>query len=106
MPALAEQTPRAGDQFRFVVRSAKEAVRILHERLGEKARVISVRQVEGAGLARFLRAPKLEVIAEVIDETEPAKSVEIEEIAGNVEVDLVENTHPETPVACATENPV
>ena len=51
-------------RFRFVVRSAEEAVTVLRERLGEHARVISVRQVEGTGLARFLQAPKLEVIAE------------------------------------------
>ena len=37
---------------------------MLRERLGESARVVSVRQVEGTGLARFLQAPKLEVIAE------------------------------------------
>ena len=37
---------------------------MLRERLGEHARVVSVRQVEGTGLARFLQAPKLEVIAE------------------------------------------
>ena len=38
---------------------------MLRERIGENARVVSVRQIEGTGLARFLRAPKLEVIAEV-----------------------------------------
>lgn len=104
MPTLIEQTPRAGDQYRFVVRSANEAVRILHERFGENARVISVRQVEGAGLARFLRAPKLEVIAEVIGEKEPDKLVEIEEPSGKIEVDLLENPEPETAVPIETEN--
>ena len=39
---------------------------VLRERLGEHARVVSVRQVEGTGLARFLQAPKLEVIAEKV----------------------------------------
>lgn len=53
-------------RFRFVVSSAEEAVTVLRERLGEHARVISVRQVEGTGLARFLQAPKLEVIAEKV----------------------------------------
>ena len=52
-------------RFRFVVSSAEEAITVLRERLGEHARVISVRQVEGTGLAKFLKAPKLEVIAEV-----------------------------------------
>lgn len=58
-------------RYRFVVQSAEEAVKLIHERLGEKARVIAVRQVEGKGLARFLSSPKLEVTAEVSDE-EPA----------------------------------
>ena len=53
-------------RFRFVVSSAEEAVTVLRERLGENARVVSVRQVEGTGLARFLKAPKLEVIAEKV----------------------------------------
>jgi flagellar biosynthesis protein FlhF len=52
-------------RYKFVVSSADEAVKVLRERLGENAKVISVRQVEGAGLSRFLRAPKLEVIAQV-----------------------------------------
>lgn len=55
----------ADARYKFIVSSADEAVTVLRERLGENAKVISVRQVEGAGLARFLRAPKLEVIAKV-----------------------------------------
>ena len=55
----------ADARYKFIVSSADEAVTVLRERLGENAKVISVRQVEGAGLARFLRAPKLEVIARV-----------------------------------------
>ena len=54
-------------RYRFVVRSAEEAVTVIRDRFGGNARVVSVRQVEGAGLARFLQAPKLEVIAEVND---------------------------------------
>jgi len=52
-------------QYRFIVRSAEEAVTVIRERLGTAARVVSVKQVEGKGLARFLSAPKLEVTAEV-----------------------------------------
>ncbi len=59
-PPTASET-----RYKFIVASAEEAVKVLRERLGENARVISVRQVEGAGLAKFLRAPKLEVIAQV-----------------------------------------
>jgi flagellar biosynthesis GTPase FlhF len=52
-------------RYRFVVGSAEEAVSVLRQRFGARARVVSVRQVEGRGLARFLQAPKLEVIAAV-----------------------------------------
>ncbi len=54
-------------RFRFVVSSAEEAITVLRERIGDHARVVSVRQVEGTGLAKFLQAPKLEVIAELIE---------------------------------------
>lgn len=66
-------------RYKFVVNSAEEAVNVLRERLGENAKVISVRQVEGAGLARFLRAPKLEIIAEK-GMPSPAPSVERERL--------------------------
>ena len=88
MPTLTEEMPKAGQQYRFVVASADEAVRILRERLGESARVVSVRQVEGAGLARFLRAPKLEVIAEVVGAPAPLPSNEIEPVAEEVAITL------------------
>lgn len=76
-------------RIRFIVSSAEEAVALLRERFDGKARVVSVRQVEGTGLARFLQAPKLEVIAEMADEEtlrsddasldEPELSVEAED---------------------------
>lgn len=62
-------------RFRFIVRSAEEAVTVLREKLGTRARVISVKQVQGKGLARFLTAPSLEVIAEVPPES-PAPPAE------------------------------
>ena len=52
-------------RFRLVVRSAEEAVRMIRDKLGENARVVSVRQTGGEGLKRFISSPKLEVIAEV-----------------------------------------
>ena len=55
----------AGKKFRLVVRSAEEAVRVIREKLGEDAKVLSVRQVGGSGLKRFVSSPKLEVIAHV-----------------------------------------
>jgi len=54
-------------QKRFVVRSAEEAVTQVREVLGPDARVISVRQVKGGGLQRFLAAPRLEIIAQAAD---------------------------------------
>ena len=39
-------------RYRFVVGSAEEAVSVLRQRFGARARVVSVRQVEGRGLAR------------------------------------------------------
>ena len=67
MSALAEDNVdnKAGKKFRLVVRSAEEAVRVIREKLGEDARVLSVKQVGGEGLKRFISSPKLEVIAEV-----------------------------------------
>lgn len=52
-----------GKEIRLVVRSAEEAVRRVRETLGPEAQVISVRQVKGAGLQRFLAAPRLEIVA-------------------------------------------
>jgi flagellar biosynthesis protein FlhF len=80
-------------RFRFVVSSAEEAVTVLRERLGDRARVVSVRQVEGTGLARFLKAPKLEVIAEVAPE-EPAPAPAIEAIAPGAPVEAPVATAP------------
>ncbi len=69
------QKPEAlieGRKYRFIVSSAEEAVRVIHERMGERARVVSVRQVDGKGLSRFLASPKLEVIATIpTDEPDP-----------------------------------
>lgn len=67
-------------RIRFIVSSAEEAVTVLRDRFEGKAKVVSVRQVEGTGLARFLQAPKLEVIAEMAEETAfPADEEGIEE---------------------------
>ena len=66
-------------RFRLVVRSAEEAVRMIRDKLGENARVVSVRQTGGEGLKRFISSPKLEVIAEVPlpDETSTVQAPEV-----------------------------
>ncbi len=51
--------------YRFLVRSASEAVDLIREKLGPDARVLSVRAVEATGLRRLFRMPQLEVIAQV-----------------------------------------
>ena len=67
MSALTEDQleQKAGKRFRLVVRSAEEAVRVIREKRGADARVLSVKQVGGEGLKRFISSPKLEVIAEI-----------------------------------------
>ena len=60
-----------GKKYKFIVKSAEEAASAIREKLGETAQVISVRQVEGEGLARFLKSPKLEIIAQVPSDPPP-----------------------------------
>ena len=92
----------SGKKFRLVVRSAEEAVRIIREKLGENAKVLSVRQVGGEGLKRFVSSPKLEVIAQILDEDgEEALHVENEDQSSNSFSDtkevLVDGDIKETP---------
>lgn len=54
-----------GVLHRFVVSSAQEAVLQIREKLGPEAEVLSVKQVKGSGLERFLSSPKLEVVAQL-----------------------------------------
>jgi flagellar biosynthesis protein FlhF len=72
---MAQQTVSItpGQKYKFIVKSAEEAASIIREKLGESAQVISVRQVEGEGLARFLKSPKLEIIAQV--PSDPSQSL-------------------------------
>lgn len=67
---------QTGKKFRLVVKSAEEAVRVIREKLGERAKVLSVRQVGGEGLKRFISSPKLEVIAEIPPENVEATPLE------------------------------
>lgn len=81
-------------RYRFIVRSAEEAVTVLRERLGTRARVVSVRQVQGQGLARFLRAPNLEVIAEVPPEEKPAVPETAEPVAESIPLPATPEAEP------------
>ncbi|MDQ5980111.1 MAG: flagellar biosynthesis protein FlhF [Verrucomicrobiota bacterium] len=51
--------------YKFTVNNAHEAASVIRERLGEHARVLSVRTVEPTGLRGLWASPKIEVIAAV-----------------------------------------
>ena len=83
---------RPGQKVKFVVSSAEEAVSLIRQEMGPQAKVLSVRQVEGKGLATFLTAPKLEVIATLPEEEKQKTRPQVlkpllpaEETAGGVE---------------------
>lgn len=79
MPLLAtHSTPAAGACYRFVVETADQAAALIRERLGEHARVLSVRSVPGTGWRRLVSSPKLEVIAQVDAPAVPAPAVAVE----------------------------
>ena len=63
--------PFAPGAYKFTVKSAADAVRLIREKLGPSARVLSVRAVEASGFRRFFSGPRLEVIAQ-IDPVPPA----------------------------------
>ncbi len=64
-----DSAPAAGACYRFVVESAEQAATLIRERLGEQARVLSVRSVGGSGWWQLFSSPRLEVIAQI----EPAE---------------------------------
>lgn len=59
----ATLNPAPGTLYKFIVANAHEAASVIRERLGEHARVLSVRTVEPSGLRGLWASPKLEVIA-------------------------------------------
>ena len=84
-----------GQKYKFVVKSAEEAASIIRDKLGEMAQVISVRQVEGEGLARFLKSPKLEIIAQI--PPSPSDSPEPKEPTATLPEPSEPEEEPETP---------
>jgi flagellar biosynthesis protein FlhF len=66
--------------YRFLVKSAGEAVELIREKLGPEARVLSVRAVEATGLRRLFRMPQLEVVAQIDAKpaTAPVEAVSVE----------------------------
>ena len=84
-----------GQKYKFVVKSAEEAASIIRDKLGEMAQVISVRQVEGEGLARFLKSPKLEIIAQI--PPSPTEAPEPKETAASLPEQVEPEEDQETP---------
>jgi flagellar biosynthesis protein FlhF len=70
VPALPSSSPAAC--YRFVVESADEAARLIREKLGADARVLSVRAVGESGWRGWLGKSRLEVIAQVPAPEPPA----------------------------------
>jgi flagellar biosynthesis protein FlhF len=75
---LLKEPAAAPATYRMVVRSAEEAVRTIQSQWGGRAKVVSVRQMPGQGLAGLFGRPRLEVIARVGEaadtESEPANA--------------------------------
>ena len=65
----------AGSSYRFLVRSAEEAVGAIRDQLGGEARVVSVRSVKAGGFMGLLGNTRLEVIAQVPTPVPPAELV-------------------------------
>lgn len=68
-----------GTCFKFTVASATEAAQLIREKLGENARVLSVRTVPAGGLTGFFSSPKLEVIAQLAAPVEEAPALSLAE---------------------------
>ena len=84
------QESRNGKKFRLVVSSAEEAVRVIRDKLGDDAKVLSVKQIGGEGLKRFISSPKLEVIAEIPSQ-ESNEPLEAQEKGIKEENSIVDN---------------
>jgi flagellar biosynthesis protein FlhF len=73
---------KSGKRFRLTVKSAEEAVRVIREKLGDRAKVLSVKQIGGVGLKKFISSPKLEVIAEIPPEEEDGEVSKLDDTIG------------------------
>ncbi len=76
MSSLPTTNAAPGTCFKFTVRSADEAARVIREKLGEQARVLSVRNVERSGVLGLFASPRLEVIAQLAAAETPAPIAE------------------------------
>lgn len=65
------QNAPPGSCFRFVVANAEEAARVIREKLGSDAKVLSVRSLPTTGILGLFATPKIEVVAQTVA-TQPA----------------------------------
>lgn len=63
--------PSPATCYKFIVANAHEAASVIRDRLGENARVLSVRSIEPTGLRSLWASPKIEVIAAVAPAVSP-----------------------------------
>ena len=90
--ANIQKTKPESKRFRLVVKSAEEAVRLIKEKLGDHAKVVSVRQIGGEGLKRFISSPKLEVIAELSPRESDTQESQSEESQLSKEIPELNNS--------------
>ncbi len=95
----------SGDKhYRILVKSPEEALKVIRKKFGDKAKVLSVKQVEGEGLAKFLSSPKLEIVLSVPSGDTEAK--ETLESASKDGVRVEEHVQePSSPPAAQTTEP-
>ncbi|MFT3828766.1 MAG: hypothetical protein QM691_03570 [Opitutaceae bacterium] len=99
--ALASKSPAEnGASYRFLVRSAEEAVGAIRKQLGDEARVVSVRAVKAGGIAGLLGSTRLEVIAQAQPSADPAAPTSQQPVAEPVP-ELAEFAATATPPARA-----
>ena len=65
VPEKPKIEPTTEKRYRLVVKSPEEGLKIIRDKFGDKAEVVSVKQVDGQGLAKFLSSPKLEITLKV-----------------------------------------
>jgi flagellar biosynthesis protein FlhF len=95
-------TATVGTSYRFLVRSAEEAVGAIRKQLGDDARVVSVRAVKAGGVAGLLGGTRLEVIAQA-----PATApIAVEAREKNDTMDAVSVVAQAAPAARRTAIPV
>lgn len=80
-------------KYKITVSSADEAVRVLKKNFDNRAKVLSVKQVEGRGLVRFLKKPKLEIIVSVSNKKQEEKKVAAVSQKSSVPIAVLEKTY-------------